>query len=236
MLSPKANQIRQMFSSIAPWYDFLNHLLSLNFDRSWRRQAVSVLSDKIDNKKAQCLDLCCGTGDLTVEIIKQGTANVISTDFSHSMLVLNSQKTKKYQLKKRVQIIETDALKLPFQTESFDALGIAFGLRNLENYSEGLLEMFRVLKPKGRIVILEFSKPNNFIFNKIFQFYFLNILPAIGKQISGHQNAYHYLPDSVTQFPDQIKLCKLLLDSGFSQVNYMNLSGGIAAIHSAIKS
>jgi len=236
MLSPKAAQIRQMFSSIAPWYDFLNHLLSLNFDRSWRRQAVSVLSDKIENKKAQCLDLCCGTGDLTFEIVKQGAANVICTDFSHSMLKLNTQKTKKYHLKKRIQIIETDALKLPFRTESFDALGIAFGLRNLENYSKGLLEMFRVLKPKGRIVILEFSKPNNFIFNRIFQFYFLNILPAIGKKLSGHQNAYHYLPDSVTQFPDQINLCKLLSDSGFSQVSYKNLSGGIAAIHSAIKS
>ena len=152
------------------------------------------------------------------------------------MLKLNTQKTKKYHLKKRIQIIETDALKLPFRTESFDALGIAFGLRNLENYSKGLLEMFRVLKPKGRIVILEFSKPNNFIFNRIFQFYFLNILPAIGKKLSGHQNAYHYLPDSVTQFPDQINLCKLLSDSGFSQVSYKNLSGGIAAIHSAIKS
>lgn len=236
MLSPQADQIRQMFSSIAPWYDFLNHLLSLNFDRRWRRKAVSVLFDIIQSDSAQCLDLCCGTGDLTFEMVKQGSANIISSDFSHSMLKLNNQKIQKHHLNKYIQLLESDALRLPFPAETFDALGIAFGLRNLENYSKGLNEMFRVLKPKGRIVILEFSKPKLFIFNKLFQFYFLKILPLIGNQLSGHLNAYRYLPDSVTQFPDQTKLCKLLSESGFSQVSYQNLSGGIAAIHSAIKS
>ena len=105
MLSPQADQIRQMFSSIAPWYDFLNHLLSLNFDRRWRREAVSVLFDMIQSDSAQCLDLCCGTGDLTFEMVKQGLANVISSDFSHSMLKLNNQKIQKHHLNKHIQIL-----------------------------------------------------------------------------------------------------------------------------------
>ena len=235
MLSPQASQIREMFSSIAPRYDLLNHLLSLNVDRSWRRQAASLLADPLADRQALCLDLCCGTGDLLLEMAKQGCARIVGADFSHAMLKLGREKLAGRRLESRVQVLEADALRLPFPANTFDGLAVAFGLRNLESWPDGLGEIWRVLKPQGRIVVLEFSRPAHPVFNRIFQFYFRRILPKIGKGISGHRCAYRYLRDSVKEFPDQIRLCQLLTESGFTEVSFRNLSGGIAALHWGIK-
>ena len=235
MLSPQASQIRRMFSSIAPRYDLLNHLLSLNVDRSWRRQAASLLTNPLADRQALCLDLCCGTGDLLVEMAKQGSARIVGSDFSHPMLKLGREKLAKRRLQQRVQLLEADALRLPFPTNTFDGLAVAFGLRNLESWSEGLGEMWRVLKPEGRIVVLEFSRPTLPLFNRLFQLYFLWILPRIGQGISGHGTAYRYLHDSVQDFPDQARLCRLMKEAGFAEVSFRNLSGGIAALHWGVK-
>ena len=231
MLSPKANQIREMFSAIAYRYDFLNHLLSLNIDQSWRRKTITFLKDTLSESPALCLDLCCGTGDLSLELTRRGSAQVISSDFSHSMLQLGLEKIRKQGLATRIWIAEADALNLPFRGGTFDALSIAFGLRNLESPAHGLSEMHRVLKPGGKLVVLEFSKPTNALFNSLFQFYFFKVLPRIGALISRNAYAYSYLPDSVNQFPDQKQLSDIMMNSGFENVNYLNLSGGIAAIH-----
>jgi demethylmenaquinone methyltransferase/2-methoxy-6-polyprenyl-1,4-benzoquinol methylase len=220
-----------MFSAIAFRYDLLNHLLSLNIDKIWRRQAVSRLGQALVRNDGLCLDLCCGTGDLTIEISKQGKASIIGCDFSHSMLTLGYQKISKRNLGTRIRMIEADGLSLPFRAETFDAVAIAFGLRNLESVTNGLAEMWRVLKPGGRLVILEFSKPTNALFEKLFHFYFFKILPEIGKRLSKHKHAYTYLPNSVSQFPDQEELLKVLTHCGFTNVGLANLSGGIAAIH-----
>lgn len=235
MLSPQASQIRQMFSAIAPRYDLLNHLLSLNVDRSWRRQAASLLADPLEDRRALCLDLCCGTGDLLVEMARQGRARIVGSDFSHPMLKLGLEKLAKRSLERRVTLLEADALRLPFPANTFDGLAVAFGLRNLENWGEGLGEMRRVLKPAGRIVVLEFSRPTLPLFSRLFQLYFLWILPRIGKGVSGHGSAYRYLHDSVQEFPDQARLCQLMKDAGFTEVSFRNLTGGIAALHWGVK-
>lgn len=224
-----------MFSSIAPRYDLLNHLLSLNVDRSWRRQAASLLAGPLEDRHALCLDLCCGTGDLLVEMAKQGCARIVGSDFSHPMLKLGREKLAKRSLQQRAQLLEADALRLPFPANTFDGLAVAFGLRNLESWGEGLGEMWRVLKPEGRIVVLEFSRPTLPLFKRLFQFYFHWILPRVGEGISGHGTAYQYLHDSVQEFPDQAGLCQLMKETGFAEVSFRNLSGGIAALHWGIK-
>ncbi len=235
MLSPQASQIRRMFSAIAPRYDLLNHLLSLNVDRSWRRQAASLLADPLENPQALCLDLCCGTGDLLLEMARQGRARIVGSDFSRPMLKLGREKLFRRRLQPRVQLLEADALRLPFPADTFDGLAVAFGLRNLQSWGDGLGEMRRVLKPEGRIVVLEFSRPTLPLFNRLFQFYFRWILPRIGKGISGHGAAYRYLHDSVQDFPDQARLCRLMKEAGFAEVSFRNLSGGIAALHWGVK-
>lgn len=231
MLSPKARQIRQMFSSIAPRYDLLNHLLSLNIDKSWRRKAVSLMRSNTSQQPSLWLDLCCGTGDLSLEMVRQGARRIISSDFSHPMLRLNLDKVRHRGATLKVSVIEADALALPFPANTFDAVAIAFGLRNLESAESGLTEMNRVLKPGGRVVVLEFSKPTNAWFDRLFQRYFFDVLPRIGAALSRHHHAYTYLPESVSRFPNQANLAALFTACGFDGVGYQNLTGGIAAIH-----
>jgi demethylmenaquinone methyltransferase/2-methoxy-6-polyprenyl-1,4-benzoquinol methylase len=220
-----------MFSSIAPRYDLLNHLLSMNIDKSWRRRAVGLITDALSQGQSLCLDLCCGTGDLSLEMTRQSSARIVASDFSHPMLQLNQAKIQRSAVATRIYVAEADALNLPFRSNSFDALAIAFGLRNLESPPLGLTEMQRVLKPGGRLVVLEFSKPTNRLFDRLFQFYFFRVLPRIGRLISKHNQAYNYLPKSVSQFADQEELCRIFVACGFENVGYLNLSGGIAAIH-----
>jgi demethylmenaquinone methyltransferase/2-methoxy-6-polyprenyl-1,4-benzoquinol methylase len=231
MLSPKARQIRQMFSSIAPRYDLLNHLLSLNIDKSWRRKAVSLMRSGVNQQQPLWLDLCCGTGDLSLEMLRQGAYRIVSSDFSHPMLCLNLDKLRHRGGVPKISVVEADALTLPFPANTFDAIAIAFGLRNLESPESGLAEMRRVLKRGGRLVVLEFSKPTNALFNRLFQNYFFNVLPRVGAALSRHHDAYTYLPESVSQFPDQTKLAALFSSCEFERIGYVNLTGGIAAIH-----
>ena len=222
-----------MFSGIARRYDFLNHFLSLNIDKRWRRQVAEKLSDILNTPDAIVLDVACGTGDLSLELQHTAKAMVIGTDFCHSMLVIAAEKIDAAD--RPIPVVEGDAMNLSFADESFDAVTIAFGLRNLSNFADGLVELRRVLKPGGCLAILEFSSPVVPGFRQLFNFYFAQILPRIGGAVSGSRGAYEYLPDSVSKFPDQKKLAAMLRETGFSNIEYKNLTGGIAAIHTGLK-
>jgi len=228
-----ARAVREMFSGIATKYDFLNHFLSVNVDKRWRKLVSRKLKDVLENAEAQVLDVACGTGDLSLELQKAGKAKVFGTDFCRPMLEIAYDKNDKNDL--NIPYIEADGMNLSFADESFDAVTIAFGLRNFSNWQAGLRELHRVLKTGGKLVILEFSTPIIPGFRQAFQFYFSYILPRIGGAVSGSRGAYEYLPDSVSRFPDQKNLAKMMRETGFSDVEYKNLTGGIAAIHSGVK-
>jgi demethylmenaquinone methyltransferase/2-methoxy-6-polyprenyl-1,4-benzoquinol methylase len=224
-----ARTVREIFSRISPKYDFLNHFLSVNIDKGWRRLVGKKLKEVLDRKESVVLDVACGTGDLSVELQTNATAKIIGTDFCRPMLEIAAEKNQKENVS--IPYIEADALSLPFADASFDAVTIAFGLRNLANWEDGLRELLRVLKPNGKLVVLEFSSPIVPGFRQIFQFYFKGILPKIGGALSGSRGAYEYLSESVSRFPDQKNLAKMMRETGFSDVEYKNLTGGIAAIH-----
>ncbi len=225
--------VREMFSGIATKYDFLNHFLSVHVDKRWRKLVSQKLKDVLENPAAQVLDVACGTGDLSLELQKTGKAKVYGTDFCRPMLQIAFDKNEKNALK--ILYVEADGMNLSFADASFDAVTIGFGLRNFSNWQNGLIELHRVLKPGGKIVILEFSTPIIPGFRQAFQFYFSNILPRIGGAVSGSRGAYEYLPDSVSKFPDQKNLARMMSETGFSHVEYENLTGGVAAIHSGVK-
>ena len=225
--------VRAMFSGIAKRYDLLNHVLSANIDKRWRRLVREKLAAVLADDKAVVLDVACGTGDLSLELQKHAKARVIGTDFCRPMLAIAIEKTAKVDL--GVSYVEADAMQLSFTDESFDAVTIAFGLRNLSNSEEGLKELRRILKPNGKLAVLEFSAPFVPGFKALFNFYFTRVLPRIGGMISGSRGAYEYLPDSVSKFPDQKNLVQMMQRAGFSDVEYDNLTGGIAAIHTGIK-
>jgi demethylmenaquinone methyltransferase/2-methoxy-6-polyprenyl-1,4-benzoquinol methylase len=223
----KSAQVREMFGQIAPRYDFLNHALSLHIDKRWRRFVVSKVADRLQKPNAVALDLCCGTGDLSLELGE--IASTVGVDFCHPMLTIGLQKIRASKLP--IVLAEGDALRVPLADDSFDVVTMAFGLRNLESVEGGLREIFRLLKSGGRGAILEFSHPQIPVFKHLFQFYFMKVLPRIGNAISGSNFAYQYLPDSVQQFPDQKHLGNLMNLVGFSRVEYYNLFGGVAALH-----
>jgi demethylmenaquinone methyltransferase/2-methoxy-6-polyprenyl-1,4-benzoquinol methylase len=224
-----SRRVREMFAGIAGRYDLLNHLLSGNIDQRWRRLVASKLQARLPAKGALVLDVACGTGDLSLALFAATGARIIGMDFCRPMLEIAAHKAGT----KRVNIpfIEGDALKLPFADEGFDAVSIAFGLRNLSSVMGGLTELRRVLKPGGRAAILEFSRPVWPGFRTLFQFYFTRVLPRIGGVVSGKPGAYEYLPDSVSRFPDQKRLAEMMREVGFEEVEYRNLTGGIAALH-----
>lgn len=228
-----ANAVRTMFSGIASRYDLLNHLLSANVDRSWRRRVREILVDVLNESEAVVLDVACGTGDLAIELQGDAKARVVGTDFCRPMLDLAAEKSAAASL--TIPYIEADAMQLSFADESFDAVTIAFGLRNLANFREGLGELRRILKPGGKLVVLEFSSPAVPGFRALFNFYFSHVLPRIGGMVSGSRGAYEYLPESVSKFPDQKNLVKMMQQAGFESVAYKNLTGGIAAIHSGVR-
>ena len=228
-----ARAVREMFSGIAGRYDLLNHVLSLNIDKRWRRKVRAEINGILDNKGAVILDVACGTGDLSIELNRDAKAKVIGTDFCRRMLTVAHGKNIAGNME--IPYVEGDAMKLSFAEDSFDALTIAFGLRNLANFSAGLKELHRVLKPGGRIAILEFSSPVLPGFRQLFNLYFANVLPLIGGAVSGSRGAYEYLPDSVSKFPDQKALVSMMEQTGFTNVKYQNLTGGIAAMHVGTK-
>lgn len=224
-----AAEVRRMFSGIAARYDLLNHLLSANIDKRWRRKARLEIADILADPKAVVLDVACGTGDLSIELQRDARAQVFGTDFCRPMLAIARDKADK------IPFVESDAMDLSFPDDAFDAVTIAFGLRNLSNVGDGLSELHRVLKPGGKLVVLEFSSPAVPGFRKVFNFYFTNVLPRIGGLVSGSRGAYEYLPESVSKFPDQKRLDEMFRAAGFKSVKYQNVTGGIAAIHIGVK-
>ncbi|MBA2526392.1 MAG: bifunctional demethylmenaquinone methyltransferase/2-methoxy-6-polyprenyl-1,4-benzoquinol methylase UbiE [Pyrinomonadaceae bacterium] len=218
-----------MFADIAGRYDLLNHLLSGHIDKRWRRLVARKLRERIGSTGARILDVACGTGDLSLTLSETAGARVVGTDFCRPMLEIAARKTANRE--PEIPLIEGDALRLPFRDCSFEAVTIAFGLRNLSGVERGLAELLRVLKPGGYLAILEFSKPVVPGFRLLFNVYFTRILPFLGGLISGSKSAYQYLPDSVTRFPDQKELSSLMREVGLESVEYENLTGGIAALH-----
>jgi demethylmenaquinone methyltransferase/2-methoxy-6-polyprenyl-1,4-benzoquinol methylase len=221
-----------MFGRIAGRYDFLNHLLSGNVDRSWRRLVTRTLRPSLV-ESARVLDVACGTGDLSLMLASAGARSVVGLDFCRPMLEIARRKASEGLLP--IQFIEGDALRLPFADESFDVATIAFGLRNLSSVEEGLRELRRVLRPGGLLTVLEFSSPVVPGFRALFRFYFARVLPRLGGLVSGSRGAYEYLHDSVLNFPDQKRLAALMREADFEEVEYRNLTGGIAALHTGTR-
>ena len=223
----KAARVRSMFAEIAPRYDLLNHSLSLHIDKRWRRFVIEKVADRLERSGATALDLCCGTADLALELGE--LAPTVGIDFCHPMLERGIEKVRRARLP--IDLVEGDALSVPFNNSSFDVVTVAFGLRNVDGIEAGLKEIHRLLKSGGRGAVLEFSRPTIPVFRSLFHFYFTRVLPRIGNAVSGSSFAYQYLPESVEAFPDQEKLASLMRAVGFSDVRYYNLFGGVACLH-----
>ena len=220
-----------MFSAVAPRYDFLNHFLSVGQDIAWRKRTAKTLRRVLKRPGSNAADLCCGTGDLAFELERYSAGRVFGTDFCHPMLVLAKRKA----LRRSTLFLEADTLALPFPDDFLDLATLAFGFRNLASYARGLEEIRRVLKPQGILAILEFSEVRGTLFGPFFRFYFRHLLPRIGAWFSGVPGPYQYLYDSVSRFPNQQALSRLLSAEGFHDIRYVNLTGGVAALHLAEK-
>ncbi len=230
-----AAHVREMFGRIAPRYDLLNHLLSLDIDKVWRRRVAKRFSAILHNPSARVLDLCCGTGDLALAFRKEAAvgAEIVGSDFVPEMLV--RARTKAAASGAGISFVEADALALPFGDASFDLVACSFGFRNLANYKRGLLEIFRVLKPGGVAAILEFGEPPGKISGSLYRFYFRRVLPRLGGLISGNGAAYTYLPNSVARFPSPEVLQAQFERAGYVDVSFVRWTGGIVTLHSAQK-
>jgi len=225
--------VQQMFDSIAPRYDLLNHVLSCNIDRLWWWRAARSFRRILARPESTILDICCGTGDMTLALLRHRAASarpILAADFSHAMLVRGAAKFQGHN----VAAIEADALHLPLGTDSLDLITSAFGFRNLANYEAGLAEFHRVLRSDGELGILDFSEPGGFI-GKVYAFYFRRVLPAIGSRLSGMGSAYAYLPSSVQRFPPPPEMLKLMRNAGFIQVSWTPYSFGIAGLYRGVK-
>ena len=226
-------QTREMFTSIAPRYDFLNRLLSVGQDKYWRKRAVDLLAPMGSD---HILDVATGTCDIVIEIASRNlSVRIFGIDFSQRMLDLGRTKVTQNNYDKSISFQIGSGEHLPFANESFDGVICAFGIRNFANVQMGLREFYRVLKPGGRIVILEFSVPQNQFLNAVYECYFNLILPKIGNLISGHSNAYTYLPESVANFPNQKKFVEWIEKTGFIKVSFAELTFGIVSIHRGFK-
>jgi demethylmenaquinone methyltransferase/2-methoxy-6-polyprenyl-1,4-benzoquinol methylase len=234
-----AQYVRTMFGDIAPRYDLLNHLLSLSMDRLWRWRTARHFRSILQRADAQVIDLCCGTGDLTLALERRATSagaptpngarRILGADFAQPMLSRAAAKASRAE--SGVKYLAADSLSLPFADASFDLVTAAFGFRNLANYQRGLEEMARVLKPGGEVGILEFSAPRWWPMAPLYRFYFRRILPRIGGSISGSAGAYQYLPGSVAKFPGPEELADWMARAGFVDVKFETWTGGIVALH-----
>ncbi|MBC6400838.1 MAG: bifunctional demethylmenaquinone methyltransferase/2-methoxy-6-polyprenyl-1,4-benzoquinol methylase UbiE [Ekhidna sp.] len=224
----KKQQVAKMFDSISGKYDFLNHFLSLGIDRRWRKQAIRML--KNENPK-QILDIATGTGDFAIESLKLNPEKVIGLDISEGMLNVGREKMKKKGIDHIIDMQSGDSENIHFENNSFDAVIVAFGVRNFEDLEKGLKEMNRVLKPGGKAIILEFSKPTIFPFKQLYNFYFRWILPKIGEIVSKDNAAYTYLPESVNEFPYGKEFLRILNKTGYKNNKCKPLTQGISSIY-----
>lgn len=228
----KKGQVEEMFNNISSKYDLLNHLLSLNIDKIWRKKAVKKLKEI---QPEFILDVATGTGDFALAITKLQKVKVTGIDISEGMLKIGRKKIEKKGLTNVVELIKADSEKLPFENNVYDAATVGFGVRNFEHLGKGLSEILRVLKPGAKFLILEFSKPENAPFKQLYSFYFTKILPLIGRLISKDKTAYTYLPESVNEFPDGDRFLTILADVGFVNNKCFPQTFGIATIYEAYK-
>jgi demethylmenaquinone methyltransferase/2-methoxy-6-polyprenyl-1,4-benzoquinol methylase len=229
---PKRDYVRQVFSEIAPRYDLLNHTLSLNIDRAWRRRAIAAL-DWRKSPAGMYVDLCTGTLDVAAMLARTSgfSGQVLAADFAEPMLRAGMEKTRG----RRISAVVSDALVLPLGESSASGAIVAFGIRNVVDLDAGLREVHRVLEPGARFVILEFTTPSNRVMRGLYHLYFHQVLPLIGRAVSGHPTAYRYLPESVAHFPAPSSLADRMRAAGFADVRWSSLTFGIAAIHTGIK-
>lgn len=228
----KKQQVAKMFNAISGRYDFLNHFLSLGIDRLWRRKAIKFLQPF---KPQTILDVATGTGDFAIEALKISPSTVVGIDISEGMLEVGRKKIKTLRLDNRITLQSGDSENLPFHDNSFDAVIVAFGVRNFENLDKGLAEIFRVIKTGGNLVVLEFSKPTGFPMKQLYTFYFNFILPIIGRLVSRDKAAYTYLPESVRVFPDGEHFLSHLKQVGFNTTSFKPLTFGISCLYTAKK-
>ena len=229
----KKGQVTRMFDKIAPYYDHLNRVLSLGIDIIWRKKAIKMLA--AENPKT-ILDIATGTADLAIEAARViRPEHITGLDISANMLKIGNEKLIKLGLDKMIHLEQGDSENLHYASDSFDAVMAAFGVRNFENLEKGLAEMYRVLKPSGTLLVLEFSKPKHFPLKQMFNIYFKNVLPVIGKIRSKDDKAYKYLYESVQVFPDYHHFTDILIKLGYSKANFKVLSAGICCIYFAKK-
>jgi demethylmenaquinone methyltransferase/2-methoxy-6-polyprenyl-1,4-benzoquinol methylase len=224
----KKEQVANMFNTISPQYDFLNHLLSGGIDIIWRKKAIRLLQNK---GIKTILDIATGTGDFAIEALKINPEKIVGVDISEGMLSFGQDKIRKMGLEKTIQLQKGDSEKLPFSDNSFDAVIVSFGVRNFENLQKGLSDMFRVTKPGGYCLVLEFSNPRNFPMKQLYTFYSKYCLPFLGKMISKDPSAYTYLPESVKAFPDGPEFIQIFKSVGYSETNWIPMTGGICSIY-----
>jgi demethylmenaquinone methyltransferase / 2-methoxy-6-polyprenyl-1,4-benzoquinol methylase len=228
----KKVQVEEMFDEISPRYDLLNHLLSVNIDKTWRRKAIEMLRPY---KPGRIIDIATGTADFALEAARLNPQLITGIDLSDGMLKVGRQKIENKGLSGVIELRKADSENLPFADGIYDAAIVGFGVRNFENLTKGVAEIFRVLKPDGVFIILEFSRPKNILFKKLYFFYFRRVLPFLGRMVSKSNRAYSYLPESVLEFPDGDEFAAILRTSGFINVTYKLLTLGIATIYIAQK-
>ena len=231
----RESRVREMFSSISPHYDFLNHLLSLNVDHWWRWLTTHLVPVQGD---APVLDVCTGTGDLALAYWRQskGRVPVVASDFCHEMMVIGQKKVRRAGAARFVRFIEADAQLLPFPDDYFQIVCVAFGLRNVTNTERGLREMVRVTRPGGKVAILEFSMPRNRLFRSVYSTYFRHVLPLIGQTLARNKSgAYNYLPASVLEFPDGEAMTGVMLRAGLASAEWHPLTFGVASLYVGTK-
>lgn len=230
--SAKKVQVEEMFDNISPKYDLLNHILSANIDKIWRKRVIRMLAK---HHPSEILDIATGTADFAIAATKISNSKITGIDISEGMLEIGQKKISRLKLEKKIELIKADSENLPFSDNQFDAAIAGFGVRNFESLKAGLKEVLRVIKPGGVFFILEFSKPVKTPFKQLYQFYFLKILPFVGGLISKNKNAYTYLPESVNEFPDGHDFLTILADVGFVENRFYTQTFGIATIYKAIK-
>lgn len=237
LLDKREARIRRMFGQIAPWYDFLNHLLSLNVDKRWRDRTARLVPPG-PATAGPVLDLCTGTGDLALTYDREahGALTIVGADFAHEMLVRAAQKADKAGASDRVKFVECDAQALPFADDTFQLVTVSFGLRNVTDPDKGLREMVRVTKPGGRVAVLEFSRPRNRVLGRLYLWYFRYLLPLVGQLIArNRESAYRYLPASVLRFPDYEALADRMRAAGLTDVTFEPFTFGIATLYVGVK-